>query len=383
MRNQFDVVIVGAGPAGTCAAIELAKNNLSVLVLEKEKLPRYKVCGGGFVYRGRKNLSVDISSIVEKEFYKVEVLFVKKKLHLSSERNRPVISMIMRDKLDYLLAQKATENGAEIRDGEMLTDFKPNGNFIILETNQNTFTSKFVVIADGVFSQTAKMAGWKEDTRYLIPALEYEVKVSDEDFERLSSSVRFDMDAIPYGYGWCFPKKEHLSLGIASVIRKKQNLKKHYEEYKQLLGIKNIVSEKSYGYQIPVSHRKDGFTRKGIFLTGDAAGFADPLTAEGISNAMLSGEFAAKAIVENYKNSTPAEALYEKLLNDNLIPELIASKRFANLYYRYPALRHFVLKRYGNQCCDLFTDVFMGERQFPKHIGRKTTKRVCKSLFGF
>ena len=171
-----------------------------------------------------------------------------------------------------------------------------------LHTSQGDVYTKFVIAADGALSPTAKLAGWKE-TRYLIPALEYEVEVSPEDFERLSQQVRLDFDAVPLGYGWSFPKRNHLSIGVASARRTKINLKKHYREYIETLGIKEIVSESFHGFQIPLTTRTDGFVRKNVFLVGDAAGFADPLSAEGISNAITSGRLAAESIIEGELDS--------------------------------------------------------------------------------
>src|SRR6478736_6821711 len=71
----FDVAIIGSGPAGASAALELAKNGISTVIIEKEILPRYKTCGGGLVFRGRKNVPFDISSVIEKEFHEVDTYF--------------------------------------------------------------------------------------------------------------------------------------------------------------------------------------------------------------------------------------------------------------------------------------------------------------------
>ena len=239
--------------------------------------------------------------------------------------------------------------------------------------------TKFVIAADGALSPIAKLTGWKE-TRYLIPALEYEVTVPEKDFERLSKSVRFDFDAVPLGYGWCFPKKNHLSIGLASARRTKINLKKLYKEYLTTLGISEIIQEDYHGFQIPVTPRSDCYTQKGVFLVGDAAGFADPVTAEGISNAILSGNMAAESIIEANLDRDKAEKLYNDKLNETLIPELKTGMKLSKLFYENEKIRNFLMKRYGERMSEAMTEVFMGERTYPADV-MKRIKEKLKNKF--
>ncbi|GGG95731.1 hypothetical protein GCM10011416_11710 [Polaribacter pacificus] len=373
----FDVAVIGSGPAGASAALKLAENGISTVLIEKETLPRYKTCGGGFVFRGRKNMPFDVSSVVEREFYKIDVYFDKAGIHLQPERDEPIVSMIMRDDFDNLIVQKAKEAGITLLEGHKLKDIT-FGETITLHTSQGDIQSKFVIAADGALSPTAKLTGW-EDTRYLIPALEYEVEVSPEDFERLSKEVRFDFDAVPLGYGWSFPKKNHLSIGVASARRTKIDLKKYYREYLITLGITEVVNEEFHGFQIPVSPREDGFFRKNVLLVGDAAGFADPVTAEGISNAILTGVMAAESIIDAKLDSQKTEEIYNAKLNEVLIPELKTGVYLSKLFYENARVRHFLMKKYGVRFGEAMTDVFMGLRSYPADI----KKSILDKLKGF
>lgn len=370
----FDVAIIGSGPAGASAALKLAEKGISTVIIEKETLPRYKTCGGGFVYRGRKNMPFDVSSVIEREFQKVDIIFQKIGIHLTTEREEPVISMIMRDDFDNLIVEKAKEAGITLLENHKLKNIT-FGDKILLHTSQGDIQSKFVIAADGALSITAKLTGW-EETRKLIPALEYEVKVSDDDFKRLSKNVRFDFDAVPLGYGWCFPKKNHLSIGLASTKRTRIDLKGLYKEYLKTLGITEILEEEFHGFQIPITPRTDDFTRKGVFLVGDAAGFADPVTAEGISNAILSGNMAADSIIESELNLKKAEEIYNIKLNEILLPELRVGVKLAKLFYEQHKVRNFLMKRYGARLCEAMTEVFMGERTYPTD----TMKRIKEKL---
>lgn len=375
----FDVAIVGSGPAGASAALKLAENNLSVVIIEKDTLPRYKTCGGGFAYRGRREMPFDVSEVVEREFYKLDVFFGNEATHFTPEREQPIVSMVMRDKFDNLLVTKAKEKGAEVYENHKLTGMSFDEH-ITLHTSGGDITSKFVIAADGALSPTAKHTGWKE-TRYLIPALEYEVEVLPEDFERLSKQIRLDFDAVPLGYGWSFPKKNHLSIGIASARRTKINLKKYYKEYLETLNIKEVVKEEFHGFQIPLTTRKDGFVKKNVFLTGDAAGFADPLSAEGISNAIISGNFAAESIIESELNSEKAALLYEEKLQESLLPELKVGVFLSKLFYENKRMRNLLIKKYGVRICEAMTDVLMGDRTYPLDIKKQLKEKFKKMIF--
>ncbi|CAL2081984.1 geranylgeranyl reductase family protein [Tenacibaculum sp. 190524A05c] len=378
--EHFDVAVIGSGPSGASTAFHLAKKGISTVLIEKEKLPRYKTCGGGFVYRGRKNLPFDISSVIEREFHTVDV-FLGNTLHFQTVREEPTITMIMRDSFDNLIVEEAKKQGVTLLEENKLTDISFDNDVAILTTDKNTISAKFVVAADGALSPTAKMAGWTEETRKLIPALEYEIEVPEEDFNRLKDQVRFDIDAIPYGYAWNFPKKNHLSVGVASTKKARINLKKYYQEYLETIGIKTILKESQHGFQIPIAPRTDGFVKRNVFLIGDAAGFADPITAEGISNAIYSGVLVADAISESELNLEKASALYEVKLHEKLIPEIKTGLWLAKWFYEQKTIRNVMLKKYGQRFSDAMADVFHGDRSYPTDIKQAITRKIKELVF--
>jgi geranylgeranyl reductase family protein len=375
----FDVAVIGGGPSGSMAAHFLAEHGISTVLIEKESLPRYKTCGGGLVGRGRKIIPFDIASVIEREFYQVDMFFSEKPIKISVQRDQPIINMIMRDSFDHFMLKKAEERGLRILQNHKLLDIS-FGETQILHTSEGTVEAKFIIAADGALSPTAKIAGWQE-TRTLIPALECEIDIPADDFERLSPSARFDIDAIPGGYGWCFPKKNHFSIGIGRFVKKsgKSNLKEYYNKYLNRLGVTHILQEKMRHFVIPVSPRTDNFVQKNVFLIGDAAGFADPITAEGLSNAMYSGLLAAQAIVESKLDSTIAEILYHEKLETSLLPEIRTGVLLSKWFYEKSKLRNLLIKSYGQSFAEAMADVFMGERSYPKDY-KKVIKRKIKGL---
>ncbi|KDN55250.1 geranylgeranyl reductase family protein [Flavobacterium seoulense] len=379
--NSFDVAIIGSGPAGASAAFELSKSGISTVIIEKETLPRYKTCGGGLVYRGRKTLPFDVSSAVEKEFYEVDTYFANTAIKVTSKRDQPIISMIMRDAFDNLIVEKAKENGVTLLQNHKVEDIT-FGDIQTIHTSEGDVKAKFIIAGDGALSPVAKMAGWQE-TRTIIPALEYEVEVPQADFERLSKNVRFDVDAIPYGYAWCFPKKNHLSIGVGVFVKNKEkmDLKKYYAEYLKVLGITEILSEDAHGFVIPVSPRTDTFVQKNVFLIGDSAGFADPIVAEGISNAIVSGILAAKSIIESKLDPDKAAKLYQEKLEQSILPEIKTGVIVAKFFYNKKALRNIIIKKYGQAFSDAMTDVFLGNRTYPKDYKASIRKRIKEAIF--
>ena len=373
--KKYDIAIIGSGPSGAMAAYMAAEMGKSVIIIEKEKLPRYKTCGGGLVHRGRTRLPFLIDEVVEKEYRELEVFFENSSYFFTAKRKEPIISMVMRDSFDQFLVKKALEKGASLLENTTALGLERTAQGLLLSTSEGNIKCQYLIGADGVLSNTAKMGGWKE-SRKLIPALEYEVVVPEADYNRLSKKVRFDVDAVPDGYAWCFPKTGHLSLGVCTLKKQKIDLKKYYYAYLDKLGLKEIISSEAHGFQIPVGQRKDSFSKNRVFLTGDAAGFADPLTAEGISNALLSGELAALAIVENFQDEAAASNAYQGLLDKQILSDLGSSSFIAFICYAQPAIRNMLLKKYGQKGCEILTDIFMGKKSFPDDLKNKIKSRV-------
>lgn len=378
----YDVAIIGSGPSGASAAFHAAKLGLKTIIIEKETLPRYKTCGGGFVFRGRKHMPFDISEVVESEFNTVDIVFAEKNLSFKTQRDHPIITMIMRDSFDHLIVKKAQEFGVDLLQGEALIEIK-SGEIAELKTSNNLINSRFVIAADGALSPTAKLAGWTTETRMMCPALEYELEVSDEEFEKHKHAARFDIDAAPLGYGWSFPKKKHLSVGVGNFMKTKKNpkLREYYHKYVESIGIKDIISFSAHGFIIPISPRTDGFVKQNVFLIGDAAGFADPVTAEGISNAIYSGKLCAKAIAESELDPNTAEQLYHEKLEAKMLPELRTGVKLSKLFYENKTLRNMMLKKFGQHLADAMTDVFMGDRTYPHDYKKSIRKRLKKAMF--
>jgi len=156
--KTYDVIIVGAGPAGSMAGYTLAQAGFEVLLLEKSVLPRQKVCGGGLTVRARKHIPFEISpvvhSIVRWGFVQSRGRMVKPIAHTA-----PIAYLIDRPEFDNFLLQQALDQGVDCRMGERFIAYEQTADEIHIHTDQNVYHSRCLIGADGVHSRVASQAG--------------------------------------------------------------------------------------------------------------------------------------------------------------------------------------------------------------------------------
>lgn len=309
---QFDVAIVGAGPAGTTAARFLAKKGFKVILAEKKQVPKEKICGGMLtprVFERFADLRCKMENLVVSTSYGACLYPPSMKSSLQHTTTGPMVFMIQRKKFDYSLLQMAMDYGAELVTKRVRKIvIKPDVAQLFLDDN-TTIESKVVIGADGVCSVVAKETGLSPtlDHEKVALCVVSELEIGEKAVETYMGKRRpihlfFGFDNT-FGYGWLFPKRSCVNIGLGGVLDKTKEVKGSFIKFVGILKEKKLIPKNVQPNNfsaalIPVGGPIEKTYTDRVILCGDAAGFVHPLTGEGVYYAMVSGEIASKVITK-------------------------------------------------------------------------------------
>ena len=352
--HSHDVIVVGAGPAGATLAHELSRKGIDVLVLEKERLPRYKACAGGITVKTAKQLGFDFSSVTRDTVRGAKVAFGIGRSFTKSYPN-PLIHMVMRDEFDQLLVQRACDAGATLADNERVRQVQITGQVVKVETANHVFTAQIVIGADGARSIVAAGAGLMQRVDVGI-GLEAEISVPGQRLVQWEGLMGLDLGHVRGGYGWVFPKKDHLSVGVGSPLQQARRLKSGYQQVLKSHNLNDYTASRIRSHWLPVRRKGMAIQSGRCLLLGDAAGLVDPVTGEGIYNAVRSAQAAAPVIESYLKGSSADLQEYEAVVDREIMPELRAARALARGFACFPGLVFTAVERNDrlwNACCRL------------------------------
>ena len=292
-----DVVVIGSGPAGSSTANIVARAGYNVLLVEKDEYSgKSNVCGGAMPEQLADKLKLP-DEIVEKR--------VPYEIHhfpwgIYENRQRRVT--ILRNKFDRYLAERAVKNGSKLLSSTKAVDVKrADGKIVVYSSNKNIspISSNLVIFADGVNTLAKKFGiGFKRNKNNTALGLAYEIEWKEN---TIDYEIFYDKNIFKWGYGWIFPKKDMLNIGVGCLISKIggniKNMMNYFMECPEVspkIQGRKILSKKSA--LIPLAPARE-IHEQSMLVVGDAAGMVYPFFGAGIENAIVAGEIAGKVAV--------------------------------------------------------------------------------------
>lgn len=332
---MYDVTIIGGGPAGASCAESLAKKGFSCLLLERYGKKRYKTCAGGISFEAAQLKPVP-PSIVERKIVQCRVISLSSQVKINMADK--VGYTVYRTAYDQFLRDEAEVKGACIHYHEPVKRVAPAKGAV---KGTGEYTSKVIVGAFGMSSSLYHQ--FKISTPKVIQLLQQEYRLPEEKVSKTIGDcieIYFDSTYSPWGYSWIFPKKAGVSVGVMSLPhtgRKMERLTSFVQHRDSLKGVTPKRFNKKYTFgEIILQKPVEKTCGETFILIGDAAGLCDPITYEGIANAIKSGRIAADVIERHLEYGTSL-SLYETRWKKEMYRDDIKySQKLQNLMYGHP-----------------------------------------------
>ena len=315
---MLDVLIIGAGPSGSTAAVALINRGYSVAIVDKANFPRHKTCASwinALAFSRFPYLQPELDNLVDCPFHGIRFYNESISRQATYSERKPSGYLTLRSKFDDGLLKIATRGGAKLYQGVRVAQISEDSTGVHATlTNGATVQARFLFGADGANSQVARWSGlrasWRSD-QYVLCANE-DIPYSAKDIDRfygpkfpLFVSLRFSgLD----GYGWVFPKREYICVGIGGRVPPNADIRNIMRSFvEQSRAAKLIppdlqISNPDYALDpAGAVHKMKTLTRNRTILIGDAAGFVSGTTGEGIYPGMVSGAIAAEVVHEALK----------------------------------------------------------------------------------
>ena len=354
---KWEVAVVGAGPGGAFTARELAKKGFNVILFEKERFPRDKLCGGWLTPLVVKKLGWNENKIKMHRFKNIRVYDP----YLNSVLVGDMVDnyTVLREEFDHALAQDAVDAGVELKESAAVKSLSLKKDEVQIKSRDQSFSASLVVGADGTHSIVARELGlrkrWKKsELIFCMGALLREPLFKPEHLsEEMMSTVQIFLFNFSRGYGWLSAQERVCNIGLAEFLPHLKEPRKLWKQFINTLkraGFNfsfHALKPKGYMYNAVRGPTGPTFGER-VLLVGDAGGFASNLTGEGIGPAIVTAEMAASVIeraLEKEDFSAHYLKNYEKRWQEAFGDTYLTNYRFLKHYFAgFPILRRYALK---------------------------------------
>jgi geranylgeranyl reductase family protein len=331
---MFDCLVIGAGPGGAAAAYHLARLGRSVLLLEKEALPREKPCGGGVSPEVAQWFDFDFGPVINARVHRFRFTFEGADPVEAESDTREPLWLVRRDAFDAFLVAQARGQGAELKAGCPVQSLRFEDSAWTVETPEGPQRGRYLVAADGAKGSMAKALGFTHRRFRIAGAIEAECAIPAPD----GFPLCLDFGTVGSGYLWNFPKADGQSFGIG-VMRGRQNrdLRSLLREYTATFGADLDACAVAAHPIVLWDGDQDLHTQQAV-LAGEAACIVDPFTAEGIRPSLLTGVRAAEAIHRALQGVDRALEGYTAAIQREIGTEMAWARRLAAVFFNLPAM---------------------------------------------
>jgi geranylgeranyl reductase family protein len=294
--KRYDVIVVGAGPAGSTAAFRLTSAGADVLLLDRARFPRDKPCGGGVTGRAARLIPFSIDPVVEQVVTHADLRLRYGRTHARGT-GMPLVYMTQRSRLDHYLAGRAADSGADFREGVRVADVGSGEEGVTVIADGERYEAETLIGADGVNGVTARALDLGGNTTVGV-ALEGNLPHAKTNAARYDGRVALELGIVPGGYGWVFPKGDHVNVGVGGWGSEGPRLRTHLRRLCGEHGARLDDLEDVRGYRLPLRSPKATLARGRALLVGDAAGLIDPVSGDGMFEGFLSSKLAGEAVLD-------------------------------------------------------------------------------------